>query len=257
MFTSSSVTQTALRLPSDVGGRSDDVDAATVGLFLQSSQPNTFIQRVHDTQPGDGPMKLQVPRASICSAALVLAVAAQAGGQQSPQQTEREARPKGRNLTLVGCLQVADASPSGATTASGSPAGARSNGASRQDADFILAPVTSGGSQTPTAAPRAGSKSVPVQRSYRIFGSVGEMNKLVNHRVEVTGTLDDRPSGAGAGVVSDATVNGAGTGGAPLAGTTGSGNATGPGASPGMPRLRVTSARELPGGETCAAGGRD
>jgi hypothetical protein len=67
-----------------------------------------------------------------------------------------------------------------------------------------------------------------------LFGNVGEMNKMVNHRVEVTGNLE---GSAGSGNAS-----------APTGNTTGS--ASGQGAST-MPRLRVVSAREIPGDTTC------
>jgi hypothetical protein len=172
------------------------------------------------------------PMLAALTCSLALSVGAEAGGQTSGPQTARHgAAPKG-TMTVMGCLQTADASTSGAPGASGASASSRTNGASRKEPDFVLIPAVTGGSPG-KAAPGGNPKGSSAQPSYRLFGNIGEMNKMVNHRVEVTGTLE-----AGSGV--DAS--------APPA--TSAGSASGRGAST-MPRLRVVSARELPGDTTC------
>jgi hypothetical protein len=116
-----------------------------------------------------------------------------------------------------------------------------------------------------------------VQQTYRLTGNVGEMNKLVNRRVEVTGTVASQSatqSGAGAsGTGAGGSTPGAAGSQTPAGTPSGSGS-TGSAAgganrptgervagdmqkmSGEVPRLQVTSIREVTGGPSCTPAGR-
>lgn len=114
--------------------------------------------------------------------------------------------------------------------------------------------------------------------SYRLSGNAGEMNKLVNHRVQVTGTLDTMSGTSavsGGGMSGMGTGTGSGTGSGSATGSlsgSGTGSAAGTGSSAGssasgstgssasgtmsgggMPQVRVTSVKDL--GGSCSSGG--
>jgi hypothetical protein len=113
---------------------------------------------------------------------------------------------------------------------------------------------------------------------YRLIGSMGELNKLVNRRVEVVGVIEGA-SGSGAmtgtpsgtGTTGNAPAGTPPTGGTPpyTPGGTAAGAPAGAGTPTGstpsmsgtsasmqsnLPRLRVTSIREVPG--TCSTQGQ-
>lgn len=150
-------------------------------------------------------MKRHISVGTVCWAALAVVITAQSGAQtperRSPAGTKRK---NGPPLTVIGCLQPGASTPAVATDRSGALPGSSMN----------------------AAASRAG---------YQLYGNVGEMNKLVNRRVEVMGTLDTQTGGDGKAAGS---MSGAGTTSSP------------------MRRLNVTSFRDTSGGATCSAGGQ-
>jgi hypothetical protein len=113
-------------------------------------------------------------------------------------------------------------------------------------------------------------------QTYRLTGNVGDMNKLVNRRVEVTGVVEGQSgSQPGTGAASGTVGSSAGGSGSQTAGGTASGagstgsaarttsgstsgdrSATGTQRTSGdAPRLRVTSIREVSGGPSCTPAG--
>lgn len=249
---------------------------------------------------------------TVWSAALAVAVSAQSGAQTPGQRGRTGNNQNERQMTVTGCLQSGDASGTGPASTSGSSSPSATSGTSRADFILTNVSVSgstmSGGSSGADSRPvgrakstagagtagtanptgsgstagvgsgsgagstATGSTTASAQGAYRLTGNIGEMNKLVNRRVEVTGTLDTK-EGAGAsgvGTVPNAST-GAQTGsgttrtGAPdtassrtgsdstrMAGDRVGGTAQAPASE--MPSLRVTSIREVSGGANCSTG---
>jgi len=242
-------------------------------------------------------MPRQLMFGTVWAAALAAAVSAQSNGQPSGQQDPNAGSRRNGNqtVTVTGCLQSGGTSASSGSTASGA---SPRTGASGTGAEFILTNVSSSsgaGSRTgssgtgtpsstgstgsagapagnpgtpsrtgaePGASTSSGAAGVSAQQTYRLTGNMGEMNKLVNRRVEVTGTIENQsgnPSGSGAT---------SSTGGSP-SGTGSTGSAGTPSTSPAgerasdmhrmsgdAPRLRVTSIHEVQGGPSCTPAGQ-
>lgn len=196
-------------------------------------------------------MKRHISVSTVCWAALAVVIKAQAGaqtpGRRSPAGAKRKSGP---SLTVTGCLQPGASTPAVARGRSGALPGSSINGTG-VGPEFILMNVsTSGavrsgaragsgtradsGSDSSSAAGGRGSAAAS-RAAYQLYGNVGEMNKLVNRRVEVTGTPDTQTGGDGK-----------------AAGSTSSAGTT---SSP-MRRLNVTSFRDMSGGATCSVGGQ-
>jgi hypothetical protein len=126
-------------------------------------------------------MKLRVLSAVFASIACSVGVLAQ---DTSPQTTPK-------TITVTGCLQRAQASPTGTT-------GSTSSAASSTEPKFILtnASMGSGSSSTSTTAGTTGtaSRSGMSANEYRLDATDAKLSPHVGHKVEVTGTLDSSPS---------------------------------------------------------------
>lgn len=191
-------------------------------------------------------MKRQLMFGAMLSAVLVAGAAAQQPAQTTPQSQGE----KDKTVTLVGCLQPADKG--------GPPTGTTGDTTSRQQSNreehYVLANATmssassaSGTSGTATGARTGGTGttgatgSMSGAKSYRLIATDSQdLDRLVNSRVEVTGTIvgENRASGAAG--------SGTGTGTAP--------KETKPGQSEqaSMPSVRVTSARQV--ASSCSGG---
>ncbi len=205
-------------------------------------------------------MKRYISVGTVCWAALAVVMTAQSGAQtperRSPAGTKRKSGP---SLTVTGCLQPGASTPDAATDRSGALPGSPMNGTG-VGPEFILMNVSTSGSARSGARAgsgtradsgsgsssaaggrgsetgRAGRGGAAASRAgYQLYGNVGEMNKLVNRRVQVTGTLDTQTGGDGKAAGS---MSGAGTTSSP------------------MRRLNVTSFRDVSVGATCSVGGQ-
>ena len=172
-------------------------------------------------------MKRQMFFATAFSAALAVGVAAQTGTGTGAQTGAQETQ-KAQQVTMTGCLQKA--TPGTAGTSGTAEPGAT---ASKSD-QFILANATPASASTSgtagtTGTPPSGAPSSSMGNKYRLIGGDDEdLQKYMNSKVEIRGTID-RSSSTGA-----------------------------TGARPGqsdtdkLPALRVTSVRQLE--KTCPAG---
>ena len=206
-------------------------------------------------------MKRQIFFGTLLSTALAVGVGAQQtppSSSSSPGQSDRS----GQTVTVTGCLQSGSgASGSTASSPTGAPAGqAGASSSSSRGGQFILANATMGsgsgsatgttGGTPPAGAPSSSSSSAS-GKSYRLTGGDTEdLQKYVNSKVEVTGTLQDSSrssSGSTGATGSPSTGAGAGTG------TTGSAAGSSSSSMAGnMPQLRVTSVRQVSG--SCTGG---
>jgi hypothetical protein len=115
--------------------------------------------------------------------------------QSASQEKDKSTPGRGQVLTLVGCLQSGDQSPSGAAT------GTAGSTASNRGPKFVLSDVT----QSPTgktgaeagATGTAGTlASIPATLQLTASGnSSASWSKYLNHKVEVKGTLAPSMSG--------------------------------------------------------------
>jgi hypothetical protein len=177
-------------------------------------------------------MKRQMFFATAFSAALAVSAAAQTG---TPPQTgaPQQEKQSSQQVTMTGCLQQAS---SGVAGTSGAPT------AGSSEKQFILANATpaSGGTEPGTAGTAgtagAASSSAMGNRFRLVGGDREDLEKYLNSKVEIRGTLEK--SGYSA-------PGAAATGAAP--GTPEQGKA-----DDKLPILRVTSVKQI--AETCAGG---
>lgn len=179
-------------------------------------------------------MKRQMIFATAFSAALAVSVAAQTGTPPAGAQTgsPQQERQSSQQVTMTGCLQQASsgvAGTAGAATASSS------------EKQFVLANATpEGGAASATAGtsgtPGAASSSSMGNRFRLVGGDRKDLEKYLNSKVEIRGTLEK--SGYSA-------PGAAATAAAP-------GTPEQSKADDKLPILRVTSVKQI--AETCAGG---
>jgi len=185
---------------------------------------------------------------TMCSMTLAAVVSAQSGA--TTQATRPDAQSKAQPMTVTGCLQSGPGGVAGSTGTSGA-AGAASS-ASRAASGFVLTDIsTSPATDTDkkpdlseTPAPTSGTAAAS-SHGYRLTGDTSALNSHVNHRVEIIGTIETaataNPSAGAAG--NDPMSNNAGAN-SPTSGASGMGKQS------DMPRLRVSSVKEVAG--TCS-----
>jgi hypothetical protein len=128
----------------------------------------------------------------------------------TPQRPEASAAAGRETVTIQGCVQK------GAASASSTPGAVGTAGASTYTLSNAARPPASGNSA-------AAGASAAIAPSYRLDADDSKLSGHVGHKVEVTGTVEDRAGSAGAG---------------------GSPNATA--SAPGMaPRLKVDSVKMI------------
>ena len=174
-------------------------------------------------------MKRQMVFATAFSAALAVGAAAQTG---TGAQTGAQDTQKSQQVTMTGCLQKATAGTAGTS-------GTAETGATGSKSDqFILANATPGSASTSgtagtTGTPPSGAASSSMGNKYRLIGGDDEdLQKYLNSKVEIRGTIDRSSSMAGS--------------------ETGTATGTGKSDTDKLPALRVTSVRQLE--KTCPAG---
>jgi hypothetical protein len=121
-------------------------------------------------------MKLRVLSALFASIACTAVVLAQDTSSQSTPKT----------ITVTGCVQRAQASPTGTT-------GTTSSTASSTEPKFILtnASAGSGSSSATSTTGTAGTTSRSgMANEYRLDATDAKLSPHVGHKVEITGTLD-------------------------------------------------------------------
>jgi len=198
-------------------------------------------------------------------------------GASSPSRTPGDTRAGAEfiltNVTTGGTSMSSAAG--GADSRTGGGAGSAS--ATGSTGAGTAKPTTGGGSATGDPGSGAvstdsGGRQGSPRNGYRLTGNVGDMNKLVNRRVEVTGTLDPQ-SGVEPGKETVSGARDVGSSGAAAGTRPGGGTSTSPGAgstvsTPGatgsdpsmqgtpndFPSLRITSIREIPGDGSCSSG---
>jgi hypothetical protein len=199
----------------------------------------------------------------ITSTGVFVVLAAATLGAQAPsgKAQGRNADQPGATITVVGCMQAADADGSVAGTPLGTSAtpaqagpvanlnepvngfiltGARPAGS--PDAPVATAggnPSGSAGTAGSGAAAPAGANDAQTPRTYVLEGNQAELATHKGHRVEVTGTVASP-------VPSDSTVGDGRNPRSPATAGSGSGNAPARGSDlfqTGVPRLRVSSLR--------------
>lgn len=173
-------------------------------------------------------MKRQIAIATAFSAALAVGAAAQTGTpqQQPPQQQQSQ---RGEQVTMTGCLERATPSGTAGTTGTAGTAG---------QAEFILSHASRSGASgtagtTGEARPSETRPSTMGDNKYRLMGGDREdLQKYLNSKVEIRGTLDRSSMSTGAG-----TGTGTGTG--------ATGTRAGQTDTDKLPILRVTSVRQV------------
>jgi hypothetical protein len=249
-------------------------------------------------------MKRQFMFGTMLAAAFAVGVGAQSGQTGSPGQAGQSGAANqdrsGRTVTVTGCLQSGDRagstsqSPTGDTTsrqqagqtgsqsqyvltnasmasgATGTGATGTGTGTSGTGATTGAGTGTGAGSTAGSATAGSTQGSAGAMTSFRLQGGdSSDLQKYVNSRVEVTGTLQsatDRGSATGSGATGSPTGSTAGS--ATGTGTGSTGSATGTGAATGstasgatagasasdrnVQTLRVTSVRQVAG--SCAGG---
>jgi hypothetical protein len=127
---------------------------------------------------------------SVFACAMTMTLSAQSnppGGAQTPPAGTPSARESASKVTVTGCLEKASASSSTSPTGtSGAATGAA------MEPKFVLNQVTP--SSTGTAG-TAGT-STPAASSYKLDGDDAKLSPHVGHKVEITGSIDDKPSSA-------------------------------------------------------------
>ena len=120
-------------------------------------------------------MKLRMLSAVFASIACTVGVLAQE--PPSPQSTT----PK--TITVSGCVQRAQASPTGTT-------GSTSSASSANEAKFILTNANAGSGSTAGTSGTASRAGMSAATEYRLDASDAKLSPHVGHKVEITGTLD-------------------------------------------------------------------
>ena len=196
-------------------------------------------------------MKRQFMFGTMLAAVMAVGVGAQqptAG--QAGQSSDQSSRP----VTVTGCLQSA---PSSGAPATGDTTSKPQSGSQAQYILTNATPATAGTSATGTAGtgatPGAGSTkgSAGAAKTFRLQGGdSSDLQKYVNSKVEVTGTLASSSERGTSGAAGSATGAGTGTGTGSATGSTASGATSGMSGS--MQALRVTSVRQV--AESCSGG---
>jgi len=119
-------------------------------------------------------MKLRMLSAVFASMACTVGILAQE--PPSPQSTT----PK--TITISGCVQRAQASPTGTT---GSTSAASAN-----EAKFILTNANAGSGATAGTSGTTSRAGMSAATEYRLDASDAKLSPHVGHKVEITGTLD-------------------------------------------------------------------
>ena len=181
-------------------------------------------------------MKRQMFFATVFSAALAVSGAAQTGtGAQTGSQPDAQ---KNQQVTMTGCLQKASSGTAGTSGAAGTAASSSGD-------QFILSNASPSSASTGTAGTTgaaAGAASSAMGSKYRLMGGDREdLEKYLNSKVEIRGTIDRSSAGSMAG-----TASGTGTG------TGATGTSAGQSDTDKLPALRVTSVRQLE--KTCTGG---
>jgi hypothetical protein len=203
-------------------------------------------------------MKRQFMFGTMLAAVMAVGVGAQQPGQagSAGQAGQSSSDQSSKSVTVTGCLQ---SSPSSGAPATGDTTSRQSG----SQAQYILtnastASGTSGSSTgaagTGTSGATAGStrSSAGAAKTFRLQGgSSSDMQKYVNSKVEVTGTL---ASGSERGTTGSATgsATGTGTGSSSTGSATGSTSSSATAGMSGSQTLRVTSVRQV--SESCSGG---
>ena len=121
--------------------------------------------------------------------ALTLSLSAQAyppAAGQAPATPGSQKTSDAKKVTVSGCLErgSASANPTGTT---GAPAGTPAAGAASASATFVLNTAAAGSAAAGTTG-TAGTAS-----SYTLAGDEAKLSPHVGHKIEITGTVEDRP----------------------------------------------------------------
>src|SRR5262245_6710023 len=131
-------------------------------------------------------MKLRVLSAVFASIACTVGVLA-----QDAPQTAQSTTPK--TITVTGCLQRAQAAPTGTT-------GSTSSAASANEPKFILTNASMGsgssstGSATTGTSGTASRSGMSAANEYKLDATDAKLTPHVGHKVEITGTHDSSSS---------------------------------------------------------------
>ena len=127
---------------------------------------------------------------SVFACAMTMTLSAQSnppGGAQTPPTSPAE-RPSASasKVTVTGCLEKASASSTSPTGTAGTA------GTAMDTTKFVLNSVT------PSATGTAGTAgtATPSASSYKLDGDDAKLSPHVGHKVEITGSIDDKPSSA-------------------------------------------------------------
>jgi hypothetical protein len=132
-------------------------------------------------------MKFRMLSAVFASIACTVGVLAQE--PPSPQSTT----PK--TITVSGCVQRAQASPTGTT-------GSTSSAATTTEPKFILTNANSGSGSTAGTTGTTSRAGMSAATEYRLDAADAKLAPHVGHKVEITGTLDSASGSASASATS-------------------------------------------------------
>ena len=118
--------------------------------------------------------------ATVCAVTLGLA--------QTPSSSSSQTQAKGKTVTVSGCVQRATESGMSGTTGSGTAA---SSGAA---AKFELTNATIAGGSSSSGTEATGTSGSAASKTYSLDGTDAQLAAHVNHKVEVTGTLQESAS---------------------------------------------------------------
>lgn len=125
-------------------------------------------------------------------AAIVCAAAVSVSAQSTPPPAGDQAQPSAdasKKITVTGCVERA---PEGGTSA-GAPTGTPTGTSGAASASkFVLKNVTSASADT---AGTSGSASAAIASSYNLDAEDSKLTPHVGHKIEVTGTVDEKPMG--------------------------------------------------------------
>ncbi len=138
-------------------------------------------------------MRRQIFFGTVLSAALAVGVSAQSGTAQSDRMSG------GKTVTVTGCLQSGSASsPAGTTGTTPSPSTSPSTAAGASGGEYVLmnAQPSASASTTTSTAGTTGSTTAPSSwaSGLKLSGSTEDLSKLVNHKVEIKGSIDESAS---------------------------------------------------------------
>lgn len=139
-------------------------------------------------------MRRQIFFGTVLSAALAVGVSAQSGTAQSDRMSG------GKTVTVTGCLQSGSSSSAAGTTGtSPSPSTSPSTAADTSGGQYVLMnaqPSASASTTTSTAGTTGSSSTAPSSwaSGLKLSGSTEDLSKLVNHKVEIKGSVDESSS---------------------------------------------------------------